>query len=594
MKYFFSYLKEVKILLDKGFKRIYYISALFIFSSSLDLIGLGLLGAYIALIVNPGEFRELEFLDYFDVFLSPLSDTELLVLFGLALFFVFLIRFLAVLISNYIIYKYSTDQMVKVQERMMDIYLGQGYESFIQRNSSEYLATIVGYVRMFKDVVQSMLRIFSDSLVCIAVFAALAMVSLETLGILIFLFLTMFILFNKFLFSRVQKYGEEFNLGNRLMIKGISEGVSGIKEVRILGKEDFFKKSFSRGIRIMAEMEIKKSLIQITPKSFLELLMVIFVVITVLLNIYNQNNLDSVFTILGVFAVGAVRLVPIITQLFGSVNTLKYGRHSVASLCQDIQSLETLRSETIERKGPILQQQDFLDLNISKISYSYPNSERRALKDISLKIKKGDVVGFVGPSGAGKTTLVDVLLGLLCPQTGTIKLNGKDIFSQIEQWRSLVAYLPQEIFLIDDSLTKNIVLDDDIDDLSHEKLKEAIKKSRLDDFIDDLPEGLDTRMGERGVMLSGGQRQRVAIARALFHEREVLILDEATSSLDTKTEEEIVNQIQKFKGEKTLITIAHRISTLKYCESLYKIEEGIISGPYTYDNYLQILGNENR
>ena len=594
MKYFFSYLKEVKILLDKGFKRIYYISALFIFSSSLDLIGLGLLGAYIALIVNPGEFRELEFLDYFDVFLSPLSDTELLVLFGLALFFVFLIRFLAVLISNYIIYKYSTDQMVKVQERMMDIYLGQGYESFIQRNSSEYLATIVGYVRMFKDVVQSMLRIFSDSLVCIAVFAALAMVSLETLGILIFLFLTMFILFNKFLFSRVQKYGEEFNLGNRLMIKGISEGVSGIKEVRILGKEDFFKKSFSRGIRIMAEMEIKKSLIQITPKSFLELLMVIFVVITVLLNIYNQNNLDSVFTILGVFAVGAVRLVPIITQLFGSVNTLKYGRHSVASLCQDIQSLETLRSETIERKGPILQQQDFLDLDISKISYSYPNSERRALKDISLKIKKGDVVGFVGPSGAGKTTLVDVLLGLLCPQTGTIKLNGKDVFSQIELWRSLVAYLPQEIFLIDDSLTKNIVLDDDIDDLSHEKLKEAIKKSRLDDFIDDLPEGLDTRMGERGVMLSGGQRQRVAIARALFHEREVLILDEATSSLDTKTEEEIVNQIQKFKGEKTLITIAHRISTLKYCESLYKIEEGIISGPYTYDNYLQILGNENR
>ena len=143
-------------------------------------------------------------------------------------------------------------------------------------------------------------------------------------------------------------------------------------------------------------------------------------------------------------------------------------------------------------------------------------------------------------------------------------------------------------------VTKNIVLDDDIDDLSHEKLKEAIKKSRLDDFIDDLPEGLDTRMGERGVMLSGGQRQRVAIARALFHEREVLILDEATSSLDTKTEEEIVNQIQKFKGEKTFITIAHRISTLKYCESLYKIEEGIISGPYTYDNYLQILGNENR
>ena len=216
-----------------------------------------------------------------------------------------------------------------------------------------------------------------------------------------------------------------------------------------------------------------------------------------------------------------------------------------------------------------------------------------AVSDCSLKIKKGDFVGLVGPSGAGKTTLVDVLLGLLHPQTGTIKLNGKDIFSQIELWRSLVAYLPQEIFLIDDSLAKNIALDDDIENSSHDRFKEVVIKSRLDDFIDNLPEGLDTRMGERGVRLSGGQRQRVAIARALFHEREVLILDEATSSLDIKTEEEIVNQMQKFKGEKTVITIAHRISTLKYCDSLYKLEEGTISGPYTYDDFLLTLEDKS-
>ena len=234
-----------------------------------------------------------------------------------------------------------------------------------------------------------------------------------------------------------------------------------------------------------------------------------------------------------------------------------------------------------------------MDLDISSISYSYPNSGEKALKDISLKIKKGDFVGFVGPSGAGKTTLVDVLLGLLHPQTGTIKLNGKDIFSQIELWRSLVAYLPQEIFLIDDSLAKNIALDDDIENSSHDRFKEVVIKSRLDDFIDNLPEGLDTRMGERGVRLSGGQRQRVAIARALFHEREVLILDEATSSLDTKTEEEIVKQIQKFKGEKTVIAIAHRITTLKYCDSLYKLEEGIISEPYTYDDFLLTLEDKS-
>ena len=594
MTYLFSYLKEVKILLDKGFTRIYFIALVFIFSSSLDLIGLGLLGAYIALIVDPDGFRELEFLDYFNDFLSPLSNTDLIVSLGLILFFVFIVRFLAILLSHYIIYKFSTDQMVRVQERMIDIYLNQDYESFIQRHSSGYLSSVVLYVRGFKDVMQSMLKIFCDSLVCIAVVSALALVDLETLGVLMLLILTMFILFNKYLFSKLQGYGVEFNRANELMIKGISEGVSGMKEVRILGKEDFFKKSFSRGVRTMADMEVKGSMIAVTPKSLFELLMVTFVVIIVLLNIYNQNNLDTVFTVLGVFSVGAVRLVPIITQLFSSVNILKFSRNSVSKLYRDIQSFETGGSKTIESKDTTPQQQSFLDLDISSISYSYPNSGEKALEDISLKIKKGDYVGFVGPSGAGKTTLVDVLLGLLHPQTGAIKLNGKDISSQIELWRSLVAYLPQEIFLIDDSLTKNIALEDDIDDLSQDKLKEVIKKSRLDDFIDNLPEGLDTRMGERGVRLSGGQRQRVAIARALFHEREVLILDEATSSLDMKTEKEIVKQIQQFKGEKTVITIAHRISSLKYCDSLYKLEKGTISGPYTYDDYLQILGDENR
>jgi ABC-type multidrug transport system fused ATPase/permease subunit len=321
--------------------------------------------------------------------------------------------------------------------------------------------------------------------------------------------------------------------------------------------------------------------------------MVVFVVIIVFMNFYIQNNLDTVVTVLGVFAVGAVRLVPIVSGLFGAIGAIKNGRSSVSNLVKDIQSFETGGSETIERKGTTPHQNNFLDLDISSISYTYPNSGEKALEDISLKIKKGDFVGFVGPSGAGKTTLVDVLLGLLHPQTGTIKLNGKDIFSQIELWRSLVAYLPQEIFLIDDSLAKNIALDDDIENSSHDRFKEVVIKSRLDDFIDNLPEGLDTRMGERGVRLSGGQRQRVAIARAIFHEREVLILDEATSSLDTKTEEEIVNQMQKFKGEKTVITIAHRISSLKYCDCLYKLEKGTITGPYTYDDFLLTLEDKS-
>ncbi len=593
MTFLISLIKDVKILLDRELKRIYFVAIVFVLSSSLDFIGLGLIGAYLAFVVNPDGFRELEFVDNFSDVLFALSDQELLVLFGLILMFVFLIRLLAILLSNYIIYKFSADQMVKTQERMMSIYLDQDYESFIQRNSSEYVAAISGYVAKYQNVLRSMLKIFSDLLVFIAVVSALAIVNLETLGVLILLFLTMFILFNKFLYSKVQRYGEEFNLGQRLMINSISEGVSGLKEMRILGQEDFFKKTFSRVTKTMAEMDVKSTLIQNSPKSLLELLMVVFIVIIVFINIYNQKSLDTVVTVLGVFAVGAVRLVPIVGGLFGSINTIKYGRNSISNLIKDIQSFEEGRSKAFDKEDPTPLKKEFIDLDINSISYSYPNSGEKALEDVSLKIKKGDFVGLVGPSGAGKTTLIDVFLGLLHPQTGTIQLNGKDIFSQIELWRSLVAYLPQEIFLIDDSLIKNIALDNDIENSSQDRLKEVIKKSRLDDFIDNLPEGMDTRMGERGVMLSGGQRQRVAIARALFHEREVLILDEATSSVDTKTEEEIVNQMQKFKGEKTVITIAHRISSLKYCDCLYKLEKGIIMGPYTYDEFLLTLKDKS-
>ena len=190
--------------------------------------------------------------------------------------------------------------MVNMQERMMSIYLNQDYESFIQRNSSEYVAAVSGYVRRYKDVLQSMLKIFSDVLVCIAVISALAVVSIETLSILIFLFLTMFLLFNKFLYSKVLRYGEEFNLGNRLMIKGISEGVSGIKEIRVLGKEDFFKTSFSRGIKTMAEMEIKQSLIQITPKSLLELLDFIHRVVKYILLMKKKNVIINIARIYGI------------------------------------------------------------------------------------------------------------------------------------------------------------------------------------------------------------------------------------------------------------------------------------------------------
>tara|TARA_Y100001970_G_scaffold250206_1_gene321691 strand:+ start:10287 stop:12059 length:1773 start_codon:yes stop_codon:yes gene_type:complete len=581
-----NFLKEVKSILSEDFNKIYFIAFFFILSSSLDLISLSLIGAYLALILDRSLILEYSSFTFVNTYLSQLNDFELITYTGLILILVFVVKFLATLLSNFIIYSFSVKRQVKLQQKLMDKYLSQEYESFIQRNSSEYITAISGYARRFKDILQSLLRIFSDMMIFLAVIGALAFISFSTLMILISLFLLLAILWNIFFLSKVQGFGKLFNEGNVLMIKGVSEGISGLKEIKILGKENYFMNHFKRGIKLMASMEVKQMLISITPRSLLELVMVIFVVLVIFLNIYSNQDLTKALMILGVFGVGAVRLVPIISTFLNSLNIIRFGREAVSNIYQDLQGINDILVDSIEQNNQEIV--NFKEIELNKVSYNYPGSKDNSLKDISLKVSKGEFIGLVGSSGAGKTTLVDVLLGLLKPNNGNVKVNNLDINENMDSWRSLIAYIPQEIFLIDDTLAENITLGDK--NSSEDRLEEAIESSRLSEFVNTLEDGIETMIGERGVRFSGGQRQRVSIARALFHNRKILILDEATSSLDESTEKEIVEQIKSMKGEVTIISIAHRLSTLKYCDKLYLLSGGEISGPYTYDEYVKNLG----
>ncbi|MEK9762474.1 MAG: ABC transporter ATP-binding protein, partial [Deltaproteobacteria bacterium] len=373
---------------------------------------------------------------------------------------------------------------------------------------------------------------------------------------------------------RMREYGQRLNLAAREMVQGIHEGLEGLKEIRILGREDHFHQMLRRGAERASFSERRYLLIQQAPRYLLEAVLVLFVVLLVLFTLRSEAAADKLLGTLGLFGVAAIRLMPMASQLAATLTTLRFQRDAVSRLYADVQQLST-QGSIIQRQSNAATSQ-FLKLQLKDVGYRYPNTRQDALRDLDLEIRAGESIGLIGPSGSGKTTLVDVLLGLLEPQTGTLEYNGHPLQVTLSEWRSQVAYLPQQVFLIDNSLRCNVALGEAESEIEESRLQEALRQARLSELVEQLPQGVNTILGERGVRLSGGQRQRVALARAFYHGRSVLVMDEATSALDNETEREIVAEIQRLKGQKTMIVIAHRLSTVQHCDRIYRLEHGRI------------------
>jgi ATP-binding cassette, subfamily B, bacterial PglK len=580
-----QYLKEIIALMGKDTKKLPWLLVLFFMVSFLDIAGIGIIGPYISMVLEPDAAKDIfgPYIKWFDL---PSDAYSLLMIMSFVLLGIFFIKTISAIWINYIIINFTTVLRIRLSTRLMNSYQSLPYVKYIRRNSSEYIHATQNLAEMYATgFMQIGLKMVSDGIVALVILVMLAITDFKAFFLLSFLLGLFVVSYDRLFRKKIKLYGVKQNLASLEMIKGIHEGLEGLKEIRVLGHESYFLNKVKNGVTKSSEYSMYRTVLSSIPRYLIEFLLVLFIVLLVILTMMTKGSLTELLPTLAIFGIASLRLLPIVNILSNGVITFRFHRDGVSRLYNDNLDLPNDELGYESSLGDLTKAEKTLNpfetLKIKNVSFTYPNAKKEALKHINLTIKRGDSIGIMGESGSGKTTLIDTILGLLVPDSGEIYFNDVSLTKEMNNWHKHIAYLPQEVFLIDDKLKSNVALGVDEQNIDIKLLDQSLKKASLISLIEQLPDGVNTVLGERGVRLSGGQRQRIALARAFYHKRDILIMDESTSALDNETEKEIINEIKNLKGDVTMIVIAHRISTLENCDTVYKINKGEIvsSGP---------------
>ena len=562
--------------------------------SLLDLLGIGLLGPYIALFTDPSKISEQEIFllayEFIETNLDPLT------LMGLLLITIFAFRTVSAIYVNRLILSYCRDIQISLRTSMMKSYQSMNYQKFISYDSSDAISNITILTMYFtNNVLYMTLKASAELLLAFFIISFLFFINPVLVLILIGGLFLLIVSYSSFFKNLMSSYGKKINLANASAIQAVKQALEGLKEIRVLGKENFFFNRLEDNSKQYANLHANSVLITTASKYFIEFsVMTFFIVIISASSFFISSETSNVLGVIGMFAFAAIRLLPGVTLVSSAILQLRAHKNTVDRLFDAIQdlNLEAEKEKLIKvedyyepQKGSI-----FKSVSLKNITYSYPSSKKDALTNISMRIEKGESIGIIGASGSGKTTLVDIFLGLLKPDAGTILLNDKPMQDNLDSWRKMTAYIPQETLMINESLKSNIKLSEKFFEDDEKKLSEIITQAKLENVVKNLPEGIESNLGEGGIKLSGGQRQRVSLARAIFHSRELLVFDEATSALDMETEDEVMQEIKKIKGSKTLILIAHRQDTLRFCDRIFELKDGKVINEGTPK---EILNNIN-
>ena len=565
-----EYIRVVFRLLGDHKKKLPFLIIILLLTSFLDLIGISMLVPYIDLFFNNGS-GNLFLISFFigeDFFTQENLST--ITIFILCLF---VIKTFAIIWANWKILAFCKEQEVRLRTSLARSYLDLPYEKYVSRNISQYVQTFSVFVGLYSsNVLLSLLRILSDCFVILFIIFYLANNNIVELFIVLLALTAFIFLYDYFLGGRLGQIGKNANFHDRSTLKIINEIVEGMKEIKIFGVGSKFLNQLKYHAKSNAEFTLKSQIILSIPKYLLEFIVVSIIVIT----IAYLNNTDPSYrfiSTLSAFGYAGLRLMPIISTFSSNLSQIRYGKDSVNRLYQDVSSLDSIKKGYTDSTSDRMSQK-IETIELKDVSYSYQGTEKRQIDKISIKIEPGSVVGIIGKSGSGKTTLMDLILGLLKPTFGVITYGSKDINSDLLWWWRKTAYIPQNNFLIDGSFRENIALGINDEEIDAKLLNLAIKKASLEDLIDSSIDGVDTKIGYKGLKISGGQRQRLALARAFYFKRKILFLDEVTSALDKDVENEVTKQVEALKGNATVFIVTHRIESLKDCDLIIEINNG--------------------
>lgn len=469
--------------------------------------------------------------------------------------------------------RFTYDLQAQLSQRLFTMYLSQPYTFHLRRNSASLIRNVTTEVSVFtgRAVLPGILLI-TESLVLLGLCGLLLFV--EPLGVMVVAGTLGIAAWgvHRLTRGRIVRWGERRLYHEGLRIQHVQQGLGGAKEIKLLGREEECMEQFRMHNFQGAKVNERMFTLQRLPRLGLELLAVGGLAILVISMLVQHRAVEAVLPTLGLFAAVAFRVVPSVTRVLSAVQLVRYTKAVIDTLHSELgHGMPAVPGGTSRTVKPFLGA-----LELKEVSFSYPGTTTPVIRDISLTVQRGESVGFIGASGAGKSTLVDLILGLLAPEKGEILVDGGNIQSDMRNWQHQIGYVPQTIFLTDDTLRRNVAFGLPEKLIDNAAVGRAIRAAQLEEFISTLPDGIETIVGERGVRLSGGQRQRIGIARALYHDPAVLVLDEATSSLDTDIERGVMQAVYALRGSKTIIIVAHRVSTVEHCDRLYRLDQGMV------------------
>lgn len=532
----------------------------------LETLSLGAVIPVISVLVNDGSsLSEVPLLQ----FLEGSSRTTTILVVMSVMTVLIAVKHVFTLWSSWIQFGFFARLTVRLTQRLFGNYLYKPYLFHTKHSSSELITNTQSASLVISGAITPLLTLTSDVLVGLSLFVLLVFVEPLATLLSLLVFGTFAVAFQRVTRKRIDQWGMAGINHRRNAMRLLQEGLGGIKEIKVLSREESFLAKHELTLSELAAANQRFSTLQGVPRLFLETLSLVGLTILVVSMTVQGRSGDDILPVLGLFAAGAFRVSPSVNRVITAIQQIRFALPAIRVIESDLTT--SIEPESIAQ---IKNAPRFEALDLRSVSFLHSERPKPVLDGLSLVVNKGDSIGIMGESGVGKSTLIDLMLGLFPPSEGLVLLNGCDVHSRLREWHGLVGYVPQQVFLADASIRSNVAFGIDESAIDDDAVLEALHLAQLDSYLDGLPSGLDSVIGERGIRLSGGQRQRIGIARALYQEPQVLIFDEATSSLDAETEQAFLESMNQLSKDHTMIVVAHRTSTLRYCSQVYRLQDG--------------------